>query len=80
MQPEGIIHRAGLGKLSHLEIGYLRLQAAVKAKRLLVRRVVGKKHPVDLFTKHLAAAEMWKRLGALGVTSEYGRSPGVLSI
>ncbi len=30
----GIIHRAGLGKLRHLETGYLWLQAAVKAKRL----------------------------------------------
>ena len=35
----GIIHRAGLGKLCHLETGYLWLQAAVKAKRLQVRKV-----------------------------------------
>ena len=37
----GIIHRAGLGKLRHLETGYLWLQAAVKAKRLQVRKVFG---------------------------------------
>ena len=30
----GIIHRVGLGKLRHLETGYLWLQAAVKVKRL----------------------------------------------
>ena len=37
----GIIHRAGLGKLRHLETGYLWLQAAVKAKKLQVRKVLG---------------------------------------
>ena len=37
----GIIHRAGLGKLWHLETGYLWLQAAVKNKRLQVRKVSG---------------------------------------
>ena len=49
----GIIHRAGLGKLRHLETGYLWLQAAVKAKRLQVRKVLGANNPADLFTKHL---------------------------
>ena len=37
----GIIHRAGLGKLRHLETGYLWLQAAVKAKKLQVRKALG---------------------------------------
>ena len=61
----GIIHRAGLGKLRHLETGYLWLHAAVKAKRLQVRKVLGTENPTDLFTKHLAAADMWKRLETL---------------
>ena len=46
----GIIHRAGLGKLRHLETGYLWLQSAVAAKRLQVRKVLGKENPADLFT------------------------------
>ena len=46
----GIIHRAGLGKLRHLETGYLWLQAAVKAKILQVRKVLGAVNPGDLFT------------------------------
>ena len=76
----GIIHRAGLGKLRHLETGYLWLQAAVKAKRLQVRKVLGTENPADLFTKHLAAAEMWKYLEALSIAPEEGRSRAVPDI
>ena len=38
----GIINRVGLGKLRRLETRYLWLQAAVKAKRLQVRKVLGR--------------------------------------
>ena len=41
----GIIHRTGLGKLRHLEVGYLWLQAAVARKRLQVRKVNGLENP-----------------------------------
>ena len=76
----GIIHRAGLGKLRHLETGYLWLQAAVKAKRLQVRKVLGSVNPADLFTKHLAAAEMWKHLETLQISVEEGRTGAVPAI
>ena len=76
----GIIHRAGLGKLRHLETGYLWWQAAVKAKRLQVRKVLGAENPADLFTKHLTAADMWKRLETLQMSIEEGRSGAVAAI
>ena len=76
----GIIHRVGLGKLRHLETGYLWLQAAVKAKRLQVRKVLGTENPADLFTKHLAAADMWKHLVTLHMSIEEGRSRAVPAI
>ena len=76
----GIIHRAGLGKLQHLETGYLRLQAAVKAKRLQIRKVLGSENPADLFTKHLAAADMWKHLETLRISVEEGRPRAVPAI
>ena len=69
----GIIHRAGLGKLRHLETGYLWLQAAVKAKELQVRKVLGTENPADLLTKHLAAADMWKNIEKLHMSPEEGR-------
>ena len=76
----GIIHRAGLGKLRHLETGYLWLQAAVKAKRLQVRKVLGSVNPADLFTKHLAAMDMWKHLETLQISTEEGRTEAVPAI
>ena len=76
----GIIHRAGLGKLRHLETGCLWLQAAVKAKRLQVRKVLGTENPADLFTKHLAEKDMWRHLETLNISVEEGRSKAVPGI
>ena len=76
----GIIHRAGFGKLRHLETGYLWLQAAVKNTRLKVRKVVCKENPADLFTKHLGAADMWKRLETLHMSAAEGRTTPVPGI
>ena len=73
----GIIHRAGLGKLRRLETGYLWLQAAVKAKKLQVRKVLGTENPADLLTKHLSSADMWKNLEKLDMKPEAGRSNAV---
>ena len=73
----GIIHRAGLGKLRHLETGYLWLQSAVKAKKLQVRKVLGTENPADLLTKHLADADMWKHVEKLRMSPEDGRSEAV---
>ena len=73
----GIIHRAGLGKLRHLETGYLWLQAAVKAKKLQVRKVLGTENPAALLTKHLTTSDMWKNLDKLHMSSEEGRSKAV---
>ena len=76
----GIVHRAGLGKLRHLETGYLWLQAAVKNKRLQVRKVAGKENPADLFTKHLGVADMWKHLETLHMSAAEGRNTAILNI
>ena len=70
----GIIHRAGLGKLRHLETGYLWLQSAVAKRRLQVRKVNGAENPADLFTKYLSSADMWKHIEYMQMTSEEGRS------
>jgi hypothetical protein len=76
----GIIHRAGLGKLRHLETGYLWLQAAVKSKKLQVRKVLGTENPADLLTKHLSASDMWKNLERLSMNAESGRTGAVPQI
>ena len=76
----GIIHRAGLSKLRHLETGYLWLQAAVKNKRFQVRKVGVKENLADLFTKHLGVADMWKHLQALHMSAAEGRSAAAPNI
>ena len=76
----GIIHRAGLGKLRHLETGFLWLQAAVKAKKLQVRKVLGTENPADLLTKHLSSTDMWENIEKLHMSPEEGRSKAVPSI
>ena len=76
----GIIHRAGLGKLRRLETGYLWLQAAVRQKRLQIRKVLGTENPADLMTKHLATADMEKNLERLHMAPEEGRSGAVPQI
>ena len=64
----------GLGKLRHLETGYLWLQAAVAKKRLSVRKVNGAENPADLFTKFLSSGDIWKRLEHMQMNAEGGRS------
>ena len=59
----GIIHRAGLGKLRHLETGHLWLQAAVKNKRLQVRQVMGTENPADSFNEALGCSGHVETLG-----------------
>ena len=76
----GIIHRAGLGKLRHLETGYLWLQAAMKANKLQVRKVLGIENPADVLTTHLSAADMWGNLEKLHMMPEAGRSGAVPKI
>ena len=73
----GIIHRAGLGKLRRLETGYLWFQAAVKSKKLQVRKVLGAENPADLLTKHLSAADVWKNIEKLHMSPEEGRTEAV---
>ena len=57
----GIIHRAGLGKLCHLETGYLCLQAAVAGKRLQARKMLGGKpsrpvYQIFVYIRHVEAS------------------------
>lgn len=49
----GIGGRPGLGKLRHLETGFLWLQDMLLLKRLLIKMVMGTNNPADLGTKHL---------------------------
>ena len=76
----GIIGRRGLGKVRHMETGYLWLQDLVADKKLAVAKVKGTENPADLGTKHLKAEDIDKHLSRLLFFNEDGRSNAVPGI
>ena len=70
----GIIGRRGLGKVRHIDVGYLWLQDLVARKRLQVRKLKGTTNPADLGTKFLKAEDILKNLALLSCRHEEGRS------
>ena len=76
----GIIGRRCLGKVRHMETGYLWLQEWVADNKLVVAKVKGTEYPSDLGTKHLKVEDIDKHLSRLLFFSEDGRSfavPGI---
>lgn len=53
-----IIRRRGLGKVRHIDTGYLWLQDMVAAKRLQVRKAKGTANPFGLGAKHLESEDI----------------------
>ncbi len=74
---KGIMTRRGLGKLRHIEVGYLWLQDIVAKKKVLVHKVKGEDNPADLGTNHLSGEVIQRHLQALGYYFEEGRSTAV---
>ena len=70
----GIVRRAGLGKLRHLNVRYLWLQSQVKQEAIGIQKVAGADNPADLVTKHLNAETMRKHMERVGVRTSGGRA------
>ena len=70
----GIVRRAGLGKLRHLNVRYLWAQDHMKREQLGFEQVAGTYNPADLVTKHFNAEVMKKHLERLGVRTGGGRA------
>ena len=71
---KGTMSRRGLGKVRHIDVGYLWLQQKVYLKALVVKKINGKENPADLGTKYLSAEDIEKHLVRLGFAFESGRS------
>ena len=76
----GVGGRQGLGKLRHLETGYLWLQCILYQKRLSVQRVKGTDNPADLGTKRLEFDDIEQHMTFLGFSFQDGRSSVVPAI
>jgi hypothetical protein len=63
----GFASRKGVGKMRHLEVRHLWLQAEVSGQRVLLRRVAGEANPADLMTKYLGIRDVLKHLESLNL-------------
>ena len=67
---KSFVSRRGLGKMRHLEIRDLWLQAEVEQGRLEVHKVKGDQNPADLMTKVLSLREVVDRLSWMNLRAE----------
>ena len=70
---KSIASRVGLGKVRHMEVKFLWLQEAVKAKRVEVRKIAGNRNPSDVLTKPKSLRENEELLKRVGVTVQTRR-------
>ena len=69
----GIVRRAGLGKLRHLNVRYLWLQNHIRSGQMELHKVAGVANAADLVTKHLGPGKAEDDLRAIGVEVGSGR-------
>ena len=70
----GIVRRAGLGKLRHLNVRYLWLQDKVREEDFELLKVPGLANQADLMTKHLSRVDADRHLASLGMHPGGGRA------
>ena len=70
----GIVRRAGLGKLRHLNVRYFWLQDHLRGGQMDLHKVAGVANAADLVTKHLGPGKAKDHLEAIGVSLEGGRA------
>ena len=63
---KGTATRIGIGKIKHLDTGWLWIQEVVKAGMVTLKKINGKVNPADLLTKPKSAAEAIRLTSALG--------------
>jgi len=61
---KSIASRVGLGRVRHLEVKFLWLQAVVRDRRLEIRKVHGTENPADVLTKPKSAEEATQVISA----------------
>jgi hypothetical protein len=63
---KGTASRIGIGKVKHLDVGWLWIQESVKMGQICVRKINGKVNPADVLTKPKSAAEAVRLFYAVG--------------
>ena len=70
----GMVHRQGVGKLRHVRVQYLWVQAKVQDGEMKVQKIDGKANPADLMTKNLPVRDIQKHLEALCIDTACDRA------
>ena len=76
----GIVRRAGLGKLRHLNVRYLWLQDHLRSGQMELHKVAGVANAADLVTKHLGPGKAEDYLRAICVEVGSGRATNAPSL
>ena len=63
---KGTTSRIGIGKIEHLDVGWLWIQELVKRGTIFLKKVNGKVNPADFVTKPKNAAETLRLSSAVG--------------
>jgi hypothetical protein len=77
---KGICNRTGIGKVKHMEVVYLWLQAKVKDGGVKMKRIEGKNNPADLMTKYLSESAILMNLHRMGFYFVEGRTGNIDNI
>ena len=70
----GICRRTGIGRVRHLAVGQLWVQAHLRTGAFQLYKVWGEHNPADLCTKHLARPTLDRLLALVGIIRESGRA------
>ena len=70
----GIARRRGLGKIRHLDVEDLWVQAKVRDKTIELVKVLGAENPADMLTKYVDKGILNKMMAKLGMNILPGRS------
>ena len=70
----GIAQRQGIGKVRHIRTQALWIQEVRITGRLAYKKVLGRRNPADILTKHFASTLLDQHLGTVGVEVRGGRA------
>ena len=70
----GMARRGGIGKVRHLDVSLLWIQAAIRRKQFILRKVLGTENIADALTKYLDRPDLEKHTANMHVVSETGRA------
>ena len=70
----GICRRRGLGKIRHLQAGYLWIHERLQAGDSNIHKVQGQENPADMLTKYVERPLLQKMLPKMAVFPEGGRA------